>query len=137
MLKKNRSINFNPLATNPGICEYGFAEAPNSLSTEEPITGGIFIVGQDDSIFENRFQIQPNPSTIGNDIWVIFENAIRPETSISIYNIAGQRVFDNRHLDLTSRTVQITMNTAFSSGMYFVVVSSGGKVAGKKLILQN
>lgn len=91
-------------------------------------TGDACVVGIEDIISENDFQIFPNPATnqlaIGNRQFV---NGL-----IEIYSMLGEKVFQT---SIQSSFVPIDVSE-WSRGVYFVRINSGQKVFSKKVVVE-
>lgn len=82
-----------------------------------------------DSFGIDDLNIFPNPTS---EILTLKSSKLTSETSVSIYDIRGRRIFSENHISLNG---VITLNVAFlETGVYFVKVSSEGKVETRKLV---
>jgi hypothetical protein len=71
------------------------------------------------SINEQAYKIYPNPS---NGIFNI-ESPIFAESEIEVYDVASNMIYKN---NLTNKLTQLDL-TKFSSGLYFLKITSGNK----------
>ena len=87
------------------------------------------VLSVNDEEFSNVVSIFPNPSSdLFNIKWPNNEN-----TSITVFNYIGQKIFEQK--DITSGSYSLDMNQK-SKGLYIVRISSNGRNAIKKIILE-
>jgi hypothetical protein len=82
----------------------------------------------------NDLKIYPNPS---NDIFNIYFSSMKKQNfDISIYNILGERIFNEYHSNLIGEfKCSFNLNN-FDSSVYFLEIISKQTMINKKLILK-
>lgn len=80
---------------------------------------------------KNTISITPNPS---NGLYKIdFQNAVAPSNTIEVYNLLGQKIYENT-INITNTYLLDLTNIA--SGSYLLKISNKEEVISKKLIKQ-
>lgn len=124
------AINYNPLATDPGPCQYGFAGGQGiSLNPGVNVIGGIF--GESD-VFDIQnhqtkpnsdweFIIFPNPWNTDSPLQFQLSNSSVSNIIIEIYDITGRLVSSNQ-FKLENNQILFTLPTFMhlDNGTYLI-----------------
>jgi hypothetical protein len=108
-------------------CNTFYLLAPSST----PVTVNVIppvISGIASAKAEREFTIYPNPTS--GDLTVQLQNVA--DATIAIYNTLGDKVYSAEIIKRDSYTVQ----TNFSSGIYFIEVNDGSKVSRERFVKQ-
>ncbi len=92
------------------------------------LTVGEYFLGVDQPTSEQDINIYP---TVSNGTFTIKNGAQDVSYDLSIYNVAGEKVFGK-----TINSNIETLNLNVPSGMYFVYLQNGNKTTLKKIIVQ-
>lgn len=83
---------------------------------------------------DNSFSIYPNP--VSDQINIISKGAFVSDLKVSVVNIGGQTVIESQSLQSNSGSYQVFCKNKLSSGVYFVLIDTGGKTISKKIVVQ-
>ncbi|MBI1767969.1 MAG: S8 family serine peptidase [Bacteroidetes bacterium] len=85
--------------------------------------------------FEDEFEIYPNPTT--NLLKIIFKNPNAHEVKATLYNSAGQKVFEiNKSVTWEDNPYEIDLSH-FSAGLFFLRIDAGANSSSQKILKMN
>ncbi|WGF93696.1 S8 family serine peptidase [Aequorivita marisscotiae] len=78
--------------------------------------------------------IYPNPAS--SEVFINLNNAVQDNVSISLFNSLGQRLQTISESQMAGKSVGVLNVSGYASGVYFITIKAGEKLATKKLIVQ-
>lgn len=119
------AANYNPLATDPGLCFYE-AEAP----MEFLFTYSTGIGGRPDS----EFKVYPNPLRTG-EVTVEFDKPLTKTNKVFVYDPLGRIVFEGA-MQKDQISYAISSDHFLAHGVYMILIAlENGKVVTKKILV--
>ncbi|MBK9731118.1 MAG: T9SS type A sorting domain-containing protein [Chitinophagaceae bacterium] len=84
---------------------------------------------------DSQFNIYPNPNN--GEFVVEVSNLLFDNTSITITNLMGQVVYENKLSSVENQMKQpVSLSVAVEDGIYFVTIRNGEKVITKRMLIQ-
>lgn len=128
------ALNYNPLATNPGMCFYGFTGLVTGFVSNDSAP---LMIGMENSVFDagHPFTIAPNPVRSGELVWIELEGLAEAVLQIAIYDMSHRLVVLHNYSTVNSGRIPLTIPTDLASGIYAVGVFQSDDVSFKKIMV--
>jgi|TARA_B110000238_G_scaffold188598_1_gene219788 hypothetical protein len=85
-------------------------------------------------MINSTFKVYPNPTL--DNVTIEFISLINKDFGISIVNVLGNRIFEERLYDFNGEFNKKIRLSEYKKGIYFILIESDNGVINKKLILQ-